>query len=160
MIYLFGGSFNPFHIEHEKCVNEIKLLLKNDDKIMIVPVYSPWKPQEFLNIDERIDLIKYIYQNDSSVSVSNLGKDSLYMFDIVDKVKAEYKQDICLVMGQDTFESVAKWHRYEECKNNVKITIIPRVSNISSTLIRNNLINNKNLLSDKASEYLFDVLKK
>ena len=62
MIYLFGGSFNPFHIQHENCVSEIKKIIKEKDQIIIIPAYSPWKNKEFLNINERIELIKFIYK--------------------------------------------------------------------------------------------------
>ena len=99
-------------------------------------------------------------------------------------LKDKYQEDIALLIGTDNFNTLDDWYQIEELINNFKIVVYPRlgyeidlskhklyqkypeqfivldtdlVTNISSTLIRNNFKeekSNKYLLKDEVIKYI------
>jgi nicotinate-nucleotide adenylyltransferase len=69
-IAIFGGSFDPPHIGHEKIA--LKAIKKLDiDKLIVVPTYlNPFKSDSHLDADIRFSLIKRVFENEKKVKVS------------------------------------------------------------------------------------------
>ena len=87
-IGIFVGSFNPVHKGHIKIV---KHLIENKylDKVIIIPTGNYWNKQNLIDIDDRINMLKF-YQNDSII-IDNKLNNLTYTYEIMNELKREYE---------------------------------------------------------------------
>ena len=167
MIGLFVGSFNP----PTKAHMNICMKLKNKfSKIVLVPVSS--KDKKLLDINRRIDMLNILKKKYNFIEISNIMKKYSYLnYRIIDLLKKEYGE-INLIMGSDLLEKLDSFDNYDYLLQNYHFTIVPRGntdanklinekyyqyqdkfsilkyhSNISSSLVKEYLKNNKNVKS-------------
>lgn len=167
-IGVYVGSFNPPHKGHIKIVNH--LINNYLDKIIIIPTGNYWKKIDLVNINDRINMLKF-YENES-VIIDNKNNNIEYTYQILNKLKKEYKEDsLNLIIGADNIVNLNKWKNYKEIltynliilnRNNIKtldylemlnkkdkyiiVNDLPDI-HISSTQIRNKLKNNEKDIS-------------
>lgn len=112
-IGIFVGSFNPVHKGHIKIV---KHLIENKylDKVIIIPTGNYWNKQNLIDIDDRINMLKF-YQNDSII-IDNKLNNLTYTYEIMNELKREY-ENLYLILGADNLISFDKWNNYEELLN-------------------------------------------
>ena len=176
MIGLFIGSFNP----PTKAHLDICRILKNKfKKIVLVPVNSNNK--KLISIKDRINMLNILARKNKFLEVSNIMQDYSFLnYRIIDLLKKKY-HDINIIMGSDLLE---KLNTFDNCKyllDNYSFTIITREkdvkriindkyhdyinkfsildynSPISSTMVREYLINNKdtkNILDTDVFNYI------
>ena len=155
-IGIFVGSFNPVHKGHIKIINH---LIKNKylDKIIIIPTGNYWNKQNIININDRINMLKYYKTND--IIIDNKLNDLTYTYEIMNELKQNY-EDLNLIIGADNLIYFDKWKNFKELlrynliiinredvdvnyyleKHNIKkYTIVNDLSklDVSSTLVRN-----------------------
>lgn len=167
MIGLFIGSFNP----PTKAHLDICLKLKDSfKKIVLVPVNNNNK--EVIDINKRIDMLNILKNKYSFLEISTIMKEYAYInYRIIDLLKSKY-QNINIIMGSDLLEKFIKFDNYEYLLENYYFTIVPRNdidvnklinykfkkyqdkfrildyhSDISSTLVKKNLKENKDVKS-------------
>lgn len=168
-IYVFGGSFDPFHIGHEAIV---KSILKEFGSIFLIPTQNPWKPYGLLPLKQRIEVLQEFYKDDKRVTVSDLcfhDPEYNYMYKVVEHFS---DKKIIFVMGEDTFEKYPQWKNYTDFNEKVEALVFkrntgatlpnaPRIrllplemyqNEISSTLCRQNLKKHQALLPSKVFE--------
>ena len=173
---VYGGSFNPPTIAHEGIISELKRTFKPEN-IIIIPAGNSYNRKELLDFKDRYNMLKLI-SNDiiSDIENKNLKyKGTLYTLDLLSK---DYK-DIYFVMGADNLIDIKSWIRYEELLKKYNFIIITRddinivdfIDNnlreykshfklislkymVSSTKIRNNIDENKDMLNPKVYEYI------
>lgn len=173
---VYGGSFNPPTIAHEGIISELKRKYKPEN-IIIIPAGNSYNRKELLDFKDRYNMLKLI-SNDiiSDIENKNLEyKGTLYTLDLLSK---DYK-DIYFVMGADNLIDIKSWIRYEELLEKYNFIIITRddinivdfIDNelskykshfklislkymVSSTKIRNNIDENKDMLNPKVYEYI------
>lgn len=160
-IAIFGGSFNPIHKGHESI---IKHLIENFTQVLIVPVNNYMKEDSFLDLSDRICLIKKIYEKRPSVLVldNNLKDPNFtYTYRVIEHVKSNFpNKKINLVFGSD-YSDIVNWKNSEFILKNVNLYKIKRkgeeddglqlnIENISSTEIRKNI--------EKYSKYLNSIV--
>ena len=167
-IGVYVGSFNPPHKGHIKIVNH--LINNYLDKIIIIPTGNYWEKIDLVNINDRINMLKF-YENES-VIIDNKNNNIEYTYQILNKLKKEYKEDsLNLIIGADNIVNLNKWKNYKEIltynliiinRNNIKtldylemlnkkdkyiiVNDLPDI-HISSTQIRNKLKNNEKDIS-------------
>lgn len=178
MLIIFGGSFNPPTIAHEKMVN--KLLDKfKDTKIIIMPTGDHYQKADLVNFKHRFNMLKLIFKNNKQVLISKFENKKPFLGTIsaLDKYRKK-DSNIYFVMGTDNFKHLNTWIEYERLIETYPFIIFKRgedlVSNIilrypninknyyvidfneniSSTEIRNNFKNNTNMLNDKVLNYI------
>lgn len=112
-IGIFVGSFNPVHKGHIKIV---KHLIENKylDKVIIIPTGNYWNKQNLIDIDDRINMLKF-YQNDSII-IDNKLNNLTYTYEIMNELKREY-ENLYLILGADNLISFDKWNNYEDLLN-------------------------------------------
>lgn len=159
-VAIFGGSFDPFHIGHEKIVslalNELKI-----SKLFIVPTYlNPFKNSSFLNANTRLELIQEIYEDTQNIKIIDYEVNKEKKIPTIQSVKyLKNKFDlktIYLIIGADNLKDIHLWYNFENLKQLVKFVIISRDKimlkndninaiylnfdeNISSTSLRKNM---------------------
>ena len=179
MIGLFIGSFNPVTKAHI----DIFLKLKNSfSKIVLVPVSS--KDKELIDINRRIDMLNILKNKYDFLEISSIMKKYSYVnYRVIDLLKMKYG-DINIIMGSDLLEKLEYFDNYLYLLNNYSFTIIPRDnidaskiindkyfkyknkfniidyhSNISSSLVKKLLKDNKDV-SDMLDKDIYSYIKK
>lgn len=176
-IGIYVGSFNPIHLGH---VNVINYLLDNKylDKIFIVPTKNYWNKNDLVDINRRIDMLKYIESDNIIIDTTNNNYD--YTYQILNEYSKEYK-DIYLIIGADNIIKFNEWKNIDDIlkyniivlnRDNIDIKYYidkykfdinkfiilsdyPYID-ISSSTIRNNIDDNKKYLDSRIYKYIKD----
>lgn len=175
---IYVGSFNPVHKGHKYIIDYL-LNKKVVDKIIVIPTGNYWDKQDLINIRDRINMLKF-YENDKVIVNETLNEIN-YTYEILNELNKEYKKDkLYLIIGADNIPKFHLWKNVDEILQN-KVIVLNRDNididdyinkfknkenfivvkdfkkvNISSTQIRNNLEENKNLLDKKIYKYIKD----
>lgn len=173
---IYVGSFNPVHKGHKYIID---YLLNNQivDKIIVIPTGNYWDKQDLINIRDRINMLKF-YENETVLINETLNTLS-YTYEILNSLKKIYPRDVLyLIIGADNIPNFHLWKNIEEILKN-KVIVLNRNDinihkyinkfrekdnfivvkdfdkiDISSTIIRNELENNKDKLDVDIYKYI------
>ena len=129
-IAVFGGSFDPPHIGHEKIVYSVLDNL-DIDKFIIVPTFlNPFKSHSHFSPKVRYELLNQLFDNSKKIEISdfeiNNNKPSKTI-DTINYLKKTYKpKKIYFVMGADNLDKLHLWHKFEKLKDLITFVIISR----------------------------------
>ena len=161
-IAIYGGSFNPMHIGHEKIVDYVLNNL-NMDMIIIIPVGIPSHRENNLEqSDTRLKICKEIFKGNKKIEVSDIeikSEGKSYTYDTLLKLMDLYGEnnEFFEIIGEDSLKSLKTWKNYEELLKICKFIVFRRKDdkniiileneyyNISSTEIRNMVKNNEDI---------------
>jgi len=169
-IGLYVGSFNPPHLGHIKIINYI---LENNivDKIYLIPVSISSK--KLIDSKHRLNMLKTLSNNKIEVISDALNTNSYFNYDLLNIIKAKYNiKNSYIIMGLDNLNSMKNWYKYENIlkenniiciKRNNEIPIITKdiifidnLSNLSSTMIRENINLHKDKLTNEIYNYIIN----
>lgn len=118
---VFGGAFDPPHIEHSR-LSEFACKFLGADRLVIVPTYSPpHKSSGSLSFEHRVELCKIAFAgcaNDVIIDKIELeraseGHQYNYTSEVLPILKAKYGQIVYLI-GGDSAEYFETWHKPED----------------------------------------------
>ena len=149
-IAIYGGSFNPMHIGHEKIVDYV---LKNldMDKIIIIPVGIPSHRENNLEqSNTRLKICREIFKNNKKVEVSDIeikSEKKSYTYDTLLKLIEIYGKDneFFEIIGEDSLKNLKTWKNYKELLNLCKFIVFRRKDD-KNTKIDSEFLNNKNII--------------
>jgi nicotinate-nucleotide adenylyltransferase len=183
-IGLYFGTFNPIHVGHLIIANHMAEYSNLEQVWMVVTPHNPHKQKNTLLDDyQRLHLVRLATEDYPKIKPSDIEfklSQPNYTVNTLAHLKDNYPQhEFSLIMGEDNLKSLYKWKNYEYILENHDIYIYPRVSveaenheltnqtrihkidapivEISSTFIRENIKNKKNirpLLPEKVWEYV------
>ena len=117
-IAMFGGSFDPVHIDHVSLCRT--MICKSElDKVVVFPAAcSPFKSGTRTEDHHRINMCNLAFEDLNEVEVSdfeiNRGGKS-YTVDTLNYLKDLYKDsELYLIMGADAFVTLDKWYKSKE----------------------------------------------
>ena len=170
---IYMGSFNPPHKGHIKVVNYL-LDKRIVDKVLIVPTLNYWDKTDLIDINDRINMLKF-YEKDNII-IDTKNNKYIYTYELLNSLKKSYpKDDLYLIIGSDNLVQFDKWKNYQELLKN-KIIVMNRDNidinpylkklgknnfiiisdfsfiSVSSTEIRNKL--NSKFLDKKVLDYI------
>jgi nicotinate-nucleotide adenylyltransferase len=129
-IAIFGGSFDPPHIGHEKIVN---LVLNSLDiqKLFIIPTYlNPFKDNSFLDATHRLELIQTLFEENKRVVICPYEvnqKEKVPSYKTVQYLKDTYDLNkIYLIIGADNLKNIHLWYNADKLKELVEFVVITR----------------------------------
>jgi nicotinate-nucleotide adenylyltransferase len=129
-IAIFGGSFDPFHIGHEKIVN---LALEKLDitKLFIIPTFlNPFKQSSFLDATTRLKLIEELYASNTNINVLDYEvkqNKKVSTYETLLHLQTNHKLDtIYLIIGADNLKNIHLWYNFDYIKDNVQFVVINR----------------------------------
>lgn len=167
-IGIFGGSFNPVHNMHIDIAN---YLIKNNylDKVIFVPtgIHYTYK-NNLISNKHRYNMLLLATQNtELLISDYELKNREVHTYETLEYFKNKYYNDeIYFICGTDNLSYMDKWKKGKYILNTYKIIVINRNTNkiekrlldnkniivcnmksndISSTIIRENIKNNKSI---------------
>ena len=149
-IAIYGGSFNPMHIGHEKIVDYVLDNL-NMDKIIIIPVGIPSHRENNLEqSDTRLKICKEIFKGNKKIEVSDIeikGEGKSYTYDTLLKLMDLYGEnnEFFEIIGEDSLKSLKTWKNYEELLKICKFIVFRRKDD-KNIQIDEEFLNNKNII--------------
>ncbi|MBI4632994.1 MAG: nicotinate-nucleotide adenylyltransferase [Deltaproteobacteria bacterium] len=116
---LLGGTFDPIHIGHLRCAEEV-LEIFNLNRIIFIPASRPPHKLEaqITPFYHREQMVKLAIEGNPSFSfsdVENRRKGISYAVETIDYFKKKYLQDLelYLILGQDAFHAIQTWKDWE-----------------------------------------------
>ena len=176
---IFGGSFNPPTIAHYEIAKILKGL-PGVSNLIILPVGMKYQKDSLINDDKRLDMVKLLAKRvNALVSDLELHNDKYYgTLHTLDELSKSF-DDIYFVMGADNLLHLDKWINYEtlldkynfivftrddiDCEKVIDekfqkykdhFLLYPLHIDVSSTMVRDNIEENKELLLDEIYEYI------
>lgn len=134
IVAVYGGSFNPPTIAHEKISKDI-LSLDNVDKFIYLPVGDKYEKPELISSFHRLNMLEIMVNEIkksgiNSIEVSDLevrSKKLLYTIDSLRAIKDIYKdKDIAFVMGTDNLIDLENWEKPIELLEEFYFIVIER----------------------------------
>lgn len=132
-IGIFGGTFNPFHKGHRKCIEDIDKSICFDEILVIPDKIPPHKSsRDLANDKDRLNMCRLGTLGLKKVSVSDIeikqtGK-SYSVYTLRELVK-RYPQDsyrLYFIMGSDMLLCFKKWYMYKEILSLCSLVCISR----------------------------------
>ena len=128
VVAMFGGSFDPPHLGHQRIVEKaIKSL--DIDKLLVVPAYlNPFKTSSLASATQRLAWCHILFDTVDNVIVddyeikegkSTTTSQSIKHFNIDYDVKY-------LIIGSDNLSTLTKWHNFEWLNAHIIWVIITR----------------------------------
>ena len=129
-IAVFGGSFDPPHIGHQKIV-ELALRELPIEKLFVVPTYlNPFKSHFHLEPSERFELLKELFEENKKVEICDYEiekKEKTPTFETILFLKASYNiGKIYLIIGADNLKNIHLWYNFLELKELVSFVVVTR----------------------------------
>jgi nicotinate-nucleotide adenylyltransferase len=166
-IGLFGGSFNPIHNAHLEIINKI-LDKKIVDKIWIIPCNKHAFGKNLEKNWHRVNMINLAIKNNPKIKLDRTELNSnskSYTIKTLKKLKKKYNHEFFLIVGSDILIEIKKWYDSKSLLKETKFiiikrrdyslkeikglkiykTLIKKLSNISSSIIRKNILENKSI---------------
>ena len=149
-IAIYGGSFNPMHIGHEKIVDYVLNNL-NMDKIIIIPVGIPSHRENNLEqSNTRLKICKEIFKGNKKIEVSDIeikSEGKSYTYDTLLKLIDLYGEnnEFFEIIGEDSLKSLKTWKNYEELLKICKFIVFRRKDD-KNIQIDKEFLNNKNII--------------
>ena len=183
-IGLYFRTFNPIHIGHLIIANHMAENSDLDQIWMVVTPHNPHKQKSTLLDDHhRLEMVHLATSDFSKIKPSDVEfklPQPNYTVNTLAHLQEKYPHyEFALIMGEDNLNSLHKWKNYEVILGNHHIYVYPRfnsgeidtqfinhakihrvgapVIELSSTFIRENIKNNKNvipMLSEKVWQYV------
>ncbi|WP_134355107.1 nicotinate (nicotinamide) nucleotide adenylyltransferase [Flavobacterium psychrophilum] len=183
-IGLYFGTFNPIHIGHLIIANHMAENSDLDQVWMVVTPHNPLKKKDTLLDDyQRLHLVNLATEDYPKLKPSDIEfklPQPNYTVNTLAHLQDKFPSyEFSLIMGEDNLNSLHKWKNYEAILQNHQIYVYPRLNTdtidnqfinhqkihiikapiveISSTFIRENIKNKKNiqpLLPPKVWKYI------
>ena len=183
-IGLYFGTFNPIHVGHLIIANHIAEYSGLDQVWMVVTPHNPLKKKDTLLDDyQRLHLVFLATEDYPKIKPSDIEfklSQPNYTVNTLAHLQDKFPQhEFALIIGEDNLKTFYKWKNYEVILQNHDLYVYPRISSeienlelknhpkvhiieapvveISSTFIRENIKNKKNvrpLLPSKVWEYI------
>ena len=128
-VAIYGGSFDPVHLEHKKIVEACKSEL-NVDKVIILPTYlPPHKKKSKTSYEDRINMLNIMFSDLDYVEIDNYELNSMhdinYAYVMLNDLKEKYK-DFVYVIGGDSFINLESWYNYEGLLKEFELCVVKR----------------------------------
>lgn len=146
MNVVFGGSFNPVTIAHEKIVS---LILKKypDANVIILPVGNSYNKPKLVSYNDRLEMLKLVFKDHPQVTISLIEKNKTFDGTIqsLDELSKTYN-NLYFVMGTDNLKGLKSWVEYERLIKTYPFIFIERDKDLISELIKEHPLINPNYL--------------
>ena len=129
-IGIFGGAFDPIHIGH-LIIGEFARIEFHLKKIMFIPLkIPPHKEEPSATQEQRFKMLKMSIADNPFYEISDIEltrKGTSYTYDTLMMLKKKNAEThFFFLIGEDSFKTLAEWHRIEELTKEVTFLVAPR----------------------------------
>ena len=154
---LFGGSFDPIHLGHLRCAEEICELFSLDEILFIPAERQPLKTERgLLSFHHRAAMVELAIAGNPAFEISrreNRRGGISYSIDTVREFMEEQEPgqegDLYFIVGQDAFQDIYLWKDWRELLRRCNIIVMTRPGFDSADL-------EEILPADCSGEFSFD----
>lgn len=130
-LFCFGGSFNPIHNGHLRCIRDIAASLPLKQALLIPSAMPPHKSRHnvIASATDRLALCRIAAAGDPVLRVSDIElrrEGPSYTYDTVLELKAAHRCNVCWLIGADMLMSLPEWHRARELIDAATIVVMRR----------------------------------
>lgn len=128
-LVLYGGSFDPPHIAHLEIIKEVLQNLPLDLMIIMVAYHNPLKSQCRFDEQTRLEWMKRVCKEWDKVLVSDyeIANKVSYTLESIEYLEKKYQpSSIDLILGEDNFLTLDKWHKIDLLKQKVNFVLVRR----------------------------------
>lgn len=130
MIGIFGGTFDPIHYGHLRCAWEIAEQLELREVRMLPAGQPPHRSAPQATPEQRRRALELALAGQSLLTLDTRELDRpgpSYMVDTLASLRAEVgARSLCLILGQDAFNGLAGWNRWEQVPELAHLVVITR----------------------------------
>lgn len=130
-IGIFGGSFNPIHLGHQKIV-EYVLQEMHLDKILVIPVGIPSHRENILeDALHRFQMCKLTFEHLKNVDVLDIEitkNEACYTYDTLLEIRDIYgeQHEYFEIIGEDSLAYFHSWKKAAEILKLAKLLVLQR----------------------------------
>ena len=128
---LFGGAFNPPHLGHLVCAQEVLVRL-GLDRVVLVPVgEAPHRTlEEDPGAEARLEMVELAVAGDGRFAASRVELDRpgpSYTAETLEAMHAEEPgQELTIILGGDQAAALPSWHRPERVLELADVAVVDR----------------------------------
>ncbi len=115
---LFGGTFDPIHLGHLRCAQEILEILALDRVCFVPSCRPPLKAlPEVSPFEHRLRMVHAAIAGNPGFEADDIEarrKGKSYSIDTVRELLAKRGPELFFILGQDAFDDIRKWKAWEE----------------------------------------------
>ena len=130
MIGIFGGTFDPIHFGHMRCALEIAEQLELSEVRLLPCGQPPHRTAPLASPEQRRHMLELALADQSLLRMDTRELDRpgpSYMVDTLVSLRAEVgRRSLCLILGQDAFNGLASWNRWEQVPELAHLIVISR----------------------------------
>ncbi|PSU26007.1 nicotinate-nicotinamide nucleotide adenylyltransferase [Photobacterium phosphoreum] len=147
---VFGSAFNPPSLGHRSVLER----LGQFDKVLLLPSYQHAWGKVMLDYSARCDLVRAFISDigQSNLELSTLEQqiaiddNAVTTFAVLNALQLDHPDsDITFVIGPDNFLSFDRFYKAGEILKQWQVMACPETVPVRSTLIREALLNNKDI---------------
>jgi len=126
-----GGSFDPFHLGHQAMVTQV-LSIDYVEQLWLVPVGVAVHRQlsGFVDAMTRLTWVQKVYAHEPRVRVLDwevLNSQPTSTLETLQRFRVTCPNQVpLLVLGEDSFNTLAQWHGYPKHKTLCNLCVFPR----------------------------------
>ncbi len=129
-IGIFGGSFDPVHTGHLIVAEQARVQFDLARVYFVPAKASPLKKACRANARQRLTMLQLATRGNAHFAVSDLEikrTSPSYTYETVSTFTVRHPAAVLyLITGQDAFEDLPAWHRYQELARLVRFLVAPR----------------------------------
>ncbi len=118
-IGLFGGTFNPVHIGHLRCAEEIREQFALSRVVFVPTFLPPHKKQPTVSPHHRCEMTRLAIAGNSCFELSGIElqrEGSSYSYDTIEHFREQEDpgSELFFIIGSDAFREVHTWRKYPD----------------------------------------------
>lgn len=137
---IFGGCFDPVHLGHLRCAEEVREGLRLEGVIFVPAGHPPHKELSSLTaFHHRYEMLKLATKGNPGFIVSDMegrGEQTTYSIDTVIRLRNVYPKDdeFFFLIGQDAFDAITTWKDWERLLGMCHFVVMTRPGYARSSL--------------------------
>jgi nicotinate-nucleotide adenylyltransferase len=182
-IGIFGGSFDPVHKAHIQIAEAVLQTLNLKKLIFVIAHRPPHKNKLYAGIEDRIKMLRLASRSLNRIEISLYEAElqsTVYSYQTLDYFQKIYPLDeILMVIGSDSLIDLPNWENIDYVVSKYKFIIVKRVGvyvdantkyfnkcifidkqiqDVSSTLVRAYLKNDKSKASEILNNEIYEYI--
>lgn len=143
MIVVYGGSFNPVTLAHEKIIREVSKL-NYIDKILITPVGDKYNKHGLIDSKYRVDMLNLAIKDIHKAEIDFteiLSNKVLSTYETLQILQNKYpNKKIYFILGADNLLEFSSWNNCEDILKTFGLFVINRDGFDINSIIKNDTI--------------------